>query len=278
MRRLLVGLLVPALVASMAVAEAFFTSDPSPSPRAEAAYQTQPIPGELTSLAEARQRVSYSLPLVKASALSNPCGSGAGPVTLLDVWASPATSESTPSERQVGMNYTHGLWVSLAPPSLYVFPDEAELPTVEQAFSPDDYPASVSTGSVRGHVAWVRQGDPAAACAAYQALSAELPGHTGPEVFCGPQELCPPPSPEPPDEGQVDSCFGLPPGGPEVACSPVVSALMYDTTFTSSIQWKESGVIIELVGPYSVTQLITLVEEQAVPEPGVDIGTGLVWF
>jgi hypothetical protein len=167
--------------------------------------------------------------------------------------------------------------MAVSPPSLFVFPDGPELPGAEEVFSASDYPTGMSTGNVRGHVAWLSEGDPSAACSA-QGPAVDVPSDFQVQDCSenGPQALIECPTPYPPSEPpEIDSCLGLP-DGTEVLCSARLPATMYDTSLTSSIQWKEQGAIIELVGPYDVGQLIALVEERAGAD--VEVGPGIFWL
>jgi hypothetical protein len=194
-----------------------------------------PIPGEAVSLAQARLRVDYPIPILDSSTLPDACTSVQAPVTLIQMWA---TSEGEDRElRQVGSSYSHGLWISVTPLAGYNFGNVSEMPTVESWFGPEDPVTELETSRVRGHVAWAGELDPNFSCEgapvpdAIQSPSANVPRvHT-----------------------EEEECAGL-------KCVPDAPKIMFNPMMTGSVTWLENGVAVNLVGPYSVAQLAVLAE------------------
>jgi hypothetical protein len=194
-----------------------------------------PIPGEPVSLAQARLRVDYPIPILGSSALPDACTEVQGPVTLIQMWA---TSEGEDRElRQVGSSYSHGLWISVTPLAGYNFGNVSEMPTVESWFGPEDPETRLETSSVRGHVAWAGQLDPNFSCE----------GARVPEVIQSPSANVPEVHTE------EKECAGL-------KCVPDAAKIMFNPMMTGSVTWLENGVAVNLVGPYSVAQLAALAE------------------
>jgi hypothetical protein len=77
-----------------------------------------PIPGQLVSLTAAQGlNAPVGLPLLPASSLPDPCTTGTTSVSLLALWSSSSTIPL--AQRQFGMNYSNGIWVSVSPLSGY---------------------------------------------------------------------------------------------------------------------------------------------------------------
>lgn len=124
-----------------------------------------PIPGEITTLADAQGRAAYPVLIIPDATVSHPCLGTALPLELKEVWASPTALAR--SDRQVGLTYTSGIWVSFTPKSWYRTSIAAatELPPVSSVFSRDDFPDGLTTDVVRGHTAWIAEAG-AGICAA----------------------------------------------------------------------------------------------------------------
>ncbi len=118
-----------------------------------------PIPGIRATLAGAATTAPYPIPLLPAKQLEVPCLGVSAPLAPVDVWVSPP--DTTPSQEiQVGVNFTHGIWMSLNPLSLEaITPVDGDLPHVADVFASFDTPDFVE-GTVRGHRAWTRGFDP----------------------------------------------------------------------------------------------------------------------
>ena len=195
-----------------------------------------PIPGEPVSLAQARLRVDYAIPILASSPLPDACTAVQGPVTLVQMWA---TSESEDRElRQVGSSYSHGLWISVTPLAGYNFGIVSEMPTVENWFGAKDPETRLETSRVRGHVAWAAELDPNFSCEGGGRIPEiiQSPAANVPEVHAGEEE-----------------CTGS-------NCVPDAAKIMFNPRMTGSVTWLENGVAVNLVGPYPVSQLAALAE------------------
>lgn len=133
-----------------------------------------PIPGELTTIADARSRAAYPILTIPETSMIHPCRGLAFTVQLQEVWAS-STAVSR-SDRQVGLTYNSGIWVSYTPESWYrdSIASATELPAVSRAFSSDDFPDGLTTGVVRGHTAWLAEVGPGV-CASESQSGGPLP-------------------------------------------------------------------------------------------------------
>jgi hypothetical protein len=240
LRRLMLTLLLPVVLLSIG-----FLDLVARDPRVEQQVKNltfaggsggprQPIAGEAVTLPEAQTRVDFPIPVLPAAALADACNDqGPAPLTLLQVWVS-SFAEGEEYAPQVGMNYSHGIWVSLSPLSSHTFGDVEELPAVEDFFDPGwSYPDGLITGVVRDHVAWKAPISPDFDCGS----GSQVPG-----VPLG--EVTPLPVPE------VEA--------------PPVGAVMYDPLQTGSIKWLENGVVINLVGPYPTDILSAIVEGEVI--------------
>lgn len=225
--RWVVGLAVPGLLLGAAVFSSFIGDEERGRPIRNTVFPNQPIPGERVSLERAASRVPYSIPVLPSEKLNDPCDGASSEVSVLAVWAS--TTATSREDRRTGMNYSHGIWVSISPISGLDAQAQAkgELRPVEEAFSKDDYPEGLRTGGVRGHVAWIKD------------LSAEFSCESTGRVG-------------------VDAPHGesAAPGSP----SSTSKAIMYDPTQIASLNWAEQGVVVELVGPYSAETLSELAQ------------------
>jgi len=153
-----------------------------------------PIEGEPVSLDAAASRVAFPVLILPEIVLRDPCSGGEAALSLQGVWVSPT---STPTElREVGVTYSHGIWMALHPKQTFAFGDKSEMPTVEEAFDPRDFPEGLETGEVRGHVAHINEAD---------------------------ADPCPP--------------------------APTTSA---------NLMWMEEGAVVQLVGPFQSSQMISL--------------------
>jgi hypothetical protein len=181
-----------------------------------------PIPGALTTLAEAEGLVDFPIPVLPQTILPDPCSGVKTAISIQQVWAS--TDDVPKDSMQVGVTYTHGLWMSINSLGLYTFADAAEIPPVEEVFDPADFPQGLYDTQVRGHPAWAKDFDPDFKCA-----QQNPGGHAHVTT-----------TPDPPTNE--------------------ATALLYDPRVTGSIRWMENGAVIHLVGPFTVGQLIELAD------------------
>jgi hypothetical protein len=121
-----------------------------------------PIPGDRVSFAEALTRVAYPLPRLPAVSETDFCTGEDRSLELLASWASPTSIVL--GSRQAGFTYSHGIWISISPKSLFRFASASELPTLAEAFSVSDFPADLRDTTVRGHTAWAKDLDPTISC------------------------------------------------------------------------------------------------------------------
>jgi hypothetical protein len=176
-----------------------------------------PIPGELVSLPDAKSRVDYPIPILPAAQLQDACNSGATlQLEMQHVFStSVAASRGT---RQVGVTYNGGVWMSLSPKLYFansVDKSGSELKSVVTAFNASDFPAGLTTGHVRGHVAWLREPDAGSPCFSDSSSTVD----------------------------------------PSSSSAPTFPSPQYDSSKMAHLMWLENGTVIDLVGPYSVDQL-----------------------
>lgn len=177
-----------------------------------------PIPGELTTLVDARSRVDYPIPTLQPQSLPDPCKLGTMVTLVLkEVWATRLPVERT--MRQVGLTYSGGVWISVTPKQRFndSIALQNDLPLIADAFAPDDDPsADLSSGSVRGRTAWLNE--------------------------LGPGSICPPPS-------ASSASYQEP--GPEAG----VGNLPYADALSGHLTWMENNVVVHMSGPYNVATL-----------------------
>ena len=225
------GLPTLLLVVVLGVSTASAPTQKAPTPRALRMFPSVPVAGKMMPLDDAKAlSPQVGLPLLPTTPLQEACSGKTATLELLAVWGPP---EQVPlDQRQFGMNYSGGIWVSVSPLSGY---DESiqkagEFPPVEQAFSKDDYPYGLFTGEVRGHTAWVKGLSPDFSCVS--TVVQAVPGT---------------------DPSSPDPSASFPP-------APGSGAVMYDPTATGSIDWAENGYAVHVVGPYTVSDLEKLAE------------------
>lgn len=228
---LLVGSVVPALALFAAITVGSGEEDAGPPlrliGRGTSVGLTNPISGELLSLAEAQDRAPFSLPVLPGVEIPNPCTGKAEQLQLLEVWAS--AEGTTPQDRQVGMVYSGGVWVMVESVGRWseTIQKAGELPSVDAL----DEPGRLIDARVRGHNAWTVEAKP---------TPCEEVNRASPPQVVGP-------SPNP----------GV---SPTVDPSDTKPAVLYDPARTGSIRWVENGLVIEIVGPLSVKELTDLAE------------------
>ena len=190
---------------------------------------TSPIAADAVTLAEARARAPYPIPLLPGLPLPQVCGEGDSSLTLLQAWSNYAGTD--PKLHQSALTYNHGVYLQLEPISAFRFGDVPDLPPVEKAFAPDDFPTALVTSTVRDHVAWVAELEPSITCPGPAESIWYTPGPDCPNKMC---TISPP--------------------------SQVSGAFMFSPTETAVLQWLEQGVVMELVGPYPSETLRTIAE------------------
>ena len=170
-----------------------------------------PIIGDQVTIAEARARVDYRIPLLPPRSLRDPCGVAPEPLTLVRAWASGKDFDR--GMRQVGLTYNMGIWVSVTPQEWMSPPNDtsAELTTLANTFPPDDIPPGQVDGTVRGRQAWIAERDLSSLCSSRTSI--DLSGR-------------------------------------------VVAD--YDPTVSTNLTWKENGLVIHVVGPFSSDELRSL--------------------
>jgi hypothetical protein len=191
-------------------------------------FPAQPIPGTKVSLADAIDFVPYQVPQLPEVALSDPCTGQSSTLEMAAVWDQP---QEDAADSQVGFNYGDGIWISVSPLSGFVksIQEAGELPPADSFFPETDYPDGVTTGSVRGHRAWLKELDPKFTCSTADQNSVTSMGSESPS-----------------------------PGGPS---DPEIDAVMFDPRQTANITWAENGVVVDLTGPYPVAELQKLAEQ-----------------
>lgn len=194
---------------------------------------TQPITGEAVDFKEVRSRTSLPIPVFSTvETLRDVCTGDSTVLTMVTAWAS-APADRGDEPNQIGLTYTHGLWMSISPRNSFA-PNggkSADFPPLEGVFPPDQMPTGVSDGTVRGHAAWVSgRSDPERLAAACSVL-AETP------------DAVATPGVEAPLRG---------PGG-----APVQG---FDSADNGGLMWAENGVVIDLAGPYTIQELQRLAD------------------
>ncbi len=189
-----------------------------------------PIAGDATSIEEARSRVAFPVLALPRIVLPDICDAGSvKPLTLLQAWATPLTEAQ--ADRQAGANYSHQIAMSVTPASSYgdnTYAD-GELRPLALAFHPEDFPAGVRDGVVRGHVAWINP------------LNEKLDLPT-----------------ECVDSSGTRAANDVTPSSPDpdLATRP----RLLDVLELTHLTWMEGGGIHHLVGPYSVLEMATIAE------------------
>jgi hypothetical protein len=190
---------------------------------------TSPIAADAVTLEEARARAPYPIPLLPGLPLGEVCDEGGGTLRLLQAWANYAGSD--PKHHQTALTYNHGVYLQLEPITAFTFGDVSELPPLEKAFAPDDYPIGLLTSTVRNHTAWVAELKTPVTCPGPAETVWYTPGPGCPNDMC---TIAPPP--------QVQGAF------------------MFSPMETAVLKWLERGVVMELVGPYPSETLKTVAE------------------
>ena len=236
-RRLLIRSVVSASLPLLFVTFALIQADSRSSSSAHHRYSGPsgflaggPIPGVQVTLDAAQSVVAYRLPQLPLGSLPDPCTGNIEPLRLISVWAS---EDATPEWTQVGLAYSHGIWMSVSPLGMMAerIRSKAELPPVD-SFVDGPAPIAVVDGTVRGQPAW--QKEPAA----------DLP--------C--EGWLAEPSGGEPSPGNTD---------PVSLAALQQEALYFDGTVSGSLMWIERGVVIDLVGPYRTDELKALAKEIA---------------
>ena len=93
-----------------------------------------------------------------------------------------------------------------------------ELVPLAQAFDASDYPAELTAGTVRNHIAWLNEMDPGLKCNDEDA--------TAPDAIS--------------------------------SVAPQTEISRFDQTQTGNVMWVENGVVVHLVGPFPIERLISL--------------------
>jgi hypothetical protein len=221
MRRILLAFVVPGLLLGAVILSRIAETD---APVRMGGFPAQPIPGMEVSLGQAEAVAGSSLPELPPAVLSDVCSGVSFPVERLAVWASTGADKGA----QLGETYSHGIWMSLTPVSDYrpsTFSGD-ELRPVEDAFSPDDFPKSLATVSVRGHLAWGKEVNPSVRC--LNDTVTDVPVRV--------------------DAGSI---------------VPGVSrlAVMFNPTLNGNLTWSERGYVVEIAGLFSMKQLQELAEK-----------------
>jgi hypothetical protein len=253
---LAVGGVLPTLLLSLAIyslVSVRLSPPKSEAPGLAAILDPIPIPdGDVVTLAEARLRVDYPIPLLPSVTLSDPCGGPSQTLSPTEVWASKPSVDR--SSREIAIAYPLGIWMVAIPKNFFndnvANPDE--LPSVEAAFPTSDFAGGTTTGTVRGHTAWVQSPDAALDCttASYWAVPLENPVPPAPSRL-GPYA--------PKDPPVVIAPTTVPTDLPLQAQSVGV-AIHYAASGCSTLFWMEDGVVIHLVAPFPVAQLTDLAQ------------------
>ena len=184
-----------------------------------------PIPGTQTTLAAAEAAAAFQeVPLLTPVTVKDPCTGAAEQVELLETWVNSVAADSS---KQLGFVYTDGVWMSVS--SVESFDTDAikggELAPLDSVFSPDERPTSLRDAEVRGHAAWVKDLSSDFSCKDAVAV-------VGSDSVPGPTDAPPIPS----------------------------SDRVFDVTQTASLRWVENGVMVHLVGPFSIDDLTAIAD------------------
>ena len=190
-----------------------------------------PIVGDLVTLEVAKARVDFPIPLLPPDVLVDPCAEGSELIALAQVWAS--AEQERAEESMVGLTYNLGLWLSVGPVGVAGSDviGENELIPAEEVFDATDYPTRLSTGAVRGHVAWVTELPPTFSC------GSNVPwGH----------------------ESEAAGIIGSPPVR-TIDRTPTISLDgPYHFEQAASLMWVENETIVHITGPFSIKELADL--------------------
>ncbi|HEX9697386.1 MAG TPA: hypothetical protein VGB64_13865 [Actinomycetota bacterium] len=189
-----------------------------------------PIPGEITTLVDAKSRVDYSLPTFPAMVVASPCGALVSvSLTLRQVYAT--WIEAPLAERQVGLVYSANIWMSVSKKATWQDPisSATELPDLQDVFASDDFPTGLAMGTVRSHTAWVNE--------------------LGPGFSCTGGDSSQPSNARSGGVGGEDPGLG---GG---------SYMTFDNSLLGQLMWMENGVVVHLVGPYTAAQLTAMASQ-----------------
>jgi len=218
-------LIVPFIVGGAILAG--FIVPSSDQPR-RLAFPTQPVPGEEVSLEQAQMRADFDVPLLSPQRLTAACATENEPeLRLLATWASDVEDKSL----QIGFNYSHGIWVSISPITVYSSDalNGSELAPVSEAFTQADFPSQLETVSVRDHTGWLKPLSRSFDCDSGQPVVPHEPVSPRPSI-----------SPDEVAEGN--------------------RGVMYDPTTIGSLEWAERGVIVNIAGPYDSGTLMELAD------------------
>lgn len=118
-----------------------------------------PIPGRPVEWWVAVREAGAPLPRLPSRVLLDACSDAAGPLEVRRVW-------SSGHERlwHIGINYSHGIWMTVAEEHHYRMAARTELPPLDRMFPSFDYPAGLADGVVRSHAAWIGELDPGFEC------------------------------------------------------------------------------------------------------------------
>ncbi|HWC32871.1 MAG TPA: hypothetical protein VG709_07060 [Actinomycetota bacterium] len=119
----------------------------------------RPIAGRAVRWAVAEREAAMELPRLPEMELADPCTGGLASISLRRVWSSGAGRDW-----HIGVNYTHGLWMTIAAAHRFNHARERELRPLRAAFPPFDFPEGLRDGEVRGHVAWIGDLNPSFRC------------------------------------------------------------------------------------------------------------------
>ena len=220
---------VPVLLFCLAALSNNSGNHPSPSARrAGGFFPSQPIPGQEVSFLEAQEDATFPVPTLPAVTLPDPCTEQDTTLTLVASWVA---VDQVGKSNQLGFTFNDGVWVSVTSLTEYdaSSTSQAELLPVEKAFSPEDYPVQLQTGTVNEHTAWTKDIDPQFSCetaatvpVALTGAASSTPGSSAPQ-----------------------------PRGP----------VMYDPTLIGDVTWAENGVVLDIAGPYDVGILTSIAEK-----------------
>jgi hypothetical protein len=213
------------------------------------ALDPKPIVGELVNISDAHRLTDYPIPLLPKATLTDPCTHAATTVSLAQVWTNRELKDR--SLRQVALTYNVGLWMTVTPKTWFVdkIASAQELPPAETAFAAFDYPTGTTTGSVRGHTAWVQQSGENLSCGSAQFWAGP------PDTASGSEPQC--------EDAQLRHPMILPRGWPTSSPLPWcrgTGPAHYDGA-GSEVRWMENGVVIDLTGPFTIDQLASLARD-----------------
>ena len=137
----------------------FGQAGPNPSFAFGSGRNVAPISGRSVEWHVAVDEAGTPLPRLPSLPLRDACNDEVAPLEVREVWSS-----GPGGLWHIGINYSHGIWMTLAEEHNYRMAGQTELPPLDRMFPSFDYPIGLSDGEVRGHAAWIGEFDPDLRC------------------------------------------------------------------------------------------------------------------